>query len=254
MKSLTALLTITLCFQASSYLMAQRTTEANASPKSELSETDQRIIRQRLEAMFDKDQQFRNHLSFGTIDDEKIAEYEKLEVAEQFKAMRENKDKLSKEVRETLWEFQRKNDRENLTELASIIEEFGYPGPHRIGAERDRVFALLLHPPVSRDEVEGHTKEWCKLLLPEVKAGRMEAKSYATYVDNMRAKILHLPQLYGTNKQFDRGTGKVRPGLIEDLEATNRARRDIGMPELKEGEYLLWKNDPRSKRATRKIN
>ena len=248
MKFLTALLVLTLCLQTSS-MMAQRTTEAIPKSKNELSETDQQIIRLRLDAMLEKDQQFRTYLSLNTTDEKKVAEYEKLSETEQMKTMfqsKKKKDKLPEEVEKVLWEFQRRNDRQNLAELSAIIKEFGYPGPHRIGMERDRVLALLLHPPVGRDEVEDHTKEMCKLLLPEVKAGRMEAESYAKYVDNMRGKILRLPQLYGTNKQFDRATGKIRPGLIEDLEATNQARREIGMPELKEGEYRLWENDPRS--------
>ena len=270
MKSAITLLALTLCLQVPSDLAAQQSdsskagkyslsdsresTDANPESNSELSEANQRIIQLRIEAMMEKDQQFRTYLSLNTTDEKKVAEYEKLSETEQMKTMfQKKKDKLPEEVEKVLWELQRRNDRQNLNELASIIKEFGYPGPHRISMERDRVFALLLHPPVSRDEVEDHTKEWCKLLLREVKAGRMEAESYAKYVDNMRGKILRRPQLYGTNKQFDRATGKIRPGLIEDLEATNRARREIGMPELKEGEYRLWKNDPRSKQATRKI-
>ena len=199
-----------------------------------------------------KDQQFRGYLSHGTTDDEKIAQFDKLSETEQMKAVfAKDKDKLPEETRKLLFQFQRKNDKENLAEFISIVKEFGYPSAKRIGAKKSRVQILLLHPPVEFDEIESHTEKMCKLLLPEVKAGRMEPKTYAAFVDNQRGKILRLPQLYGTNKQFNRAAGKILPPIIEDLEASNRARREIGMPELKEGEYRLLKDIPDSQKRKR---
>ena len=87
MKSAITLLALTLCLQVPSDLAAQQSdsskagkyslsdsresTDANPESNSELSETDQRILRLRLEAMFDKDQQFRGYISYNTTDDEK---------------------------------------------------------------------------------------------------------------------------------------------------------------------------------------
>lgn len=264
MKSLITPLAIALCLQASNCLATEQSRSLNiqetspktatesSEPKSELSETDKRIIRLRIEMIMFKDQQFRDYLAYGTTDDEKISQFDKLSESEQMKWLfAKDKEKLPEETRKLLHQLQRKNDKENLAEFISIVKEFGYPSDKRIGLEQGRVFALLLHPPVDRDEVEAHTREMCKLLLPEVKAGRMEAKTYAVFVDNQRGKILRLPQLYGTNKQFNRATGKILPPIIEDLEASNRARREIGMPELKEGEYRLLKDIPDSQKRKR---
>jgi len=65
----------------------------------------------------------------------------------------------------------------------------------------------------------------------------MPAKTYASFIDNMLGKILRKPQLYGTNGQFDPETNTVMPPMISDVEESNSARKLIGLPPLKEGEY-----------------
>jgi hypothetical protein len=205
----------------------------------ELSETDKRILTTRIDQIMVKDQQFRSYLSFGTIDEAKIAKIQKLDAKGQLAAMAASKDELSDEVKKVMVELQRRNDRDNLIEFREIVKQYGYPSAERMGVKSDRLFAVLLHPHVDLADVEAHAKEMEEFLKPEVIAGRMKAKLYAAFVDNMLGKILRKPQLYGTNQQYDPVAKKVLPPVIEDLQRANDARREIGMPELKDGEYRL---------------
>jgi hypothetical protein len=204
-----------------------------------ISETDKQILLARIDRIMEKDQQFRTYLAFGTIEENKIAEFQKRDAKGQLAAMSQGKESLSKEITDLLGELQRRNDRENHVAFKEIVDEFGYPSPERLGVKSHGLFAILLHPPVALAEIESHTREMQELLLPEAMAGRMKPQLYASFVDNMRAKILRLPQLYGTNHQFDSVSGKVRPPIIEDLQNANAARREIGMPELKDGDYRI---------------
>ena len=124
MRPFFVLLALVFCIQASSSLTAQQSdsskvgatspssADSDSVSKDELSETDQQIIRLRLDAMLEKDQQFRTYLALNTTDEKKVAEYEKLSETEQMKTMfQKKKDKLPEEVEKVLWEFQRRNDR-----------------------------------------------------------------------------------------------------------------------------------------------
>lgn len=236
MKSRRLLLAVAICGLLSVTVNAQQIPNKTSF---ELSEIDKRLLNDRIARILEKDQQFRSYLSYHTTDDEKIAELNKLDAKGMMEAMTQNKGALSAETTELLKKLQLKNDKENLKEFLAIIEEYGYPSAERLGVKADKLFVLLLHPPVEKGQVESHTKMLCEKLLPEVKAGRMKPKLYAMFVDNMRGKILRLPQIYGTNQQYDRATGKILPPKIEDLDKANRARQEIGMPELKDGEYRL---------------
>ncbi len=208
----------------------------------ELTDADREILLARIDHIMDKDQQFRSYLSFETTDDEKIARLSQLDAKAQLQAMAECKGRLSAEIKSLLQQLQLKNDMENRRELVEIIKQYGYPSPARLGTKGDRLFTLLLHPPVKLEQVEANTEAMCELLLPEVRAGRMPARYYAMFVDNMRAKILRQPQLYGTNQSYDPESKTILPPQIEDLELANQARREIGLPELKSGEYRLAAN------------
>ena len=219
-------------------------TKGNEAPP-ELSDVDKKLLNQRIAWLLEKDQQFRSYLSYQTTDEAEIARIKKLGMKEQLQEMANSERKLSDEVRKLLTQLQLKNDREVLAEFIEIVKKYGYPSPERLGVKTDKLFVVLLHPPVKREKVENHLAEMKQLLKPEVVAGRMDARRYATFVDNMRGKILRRPQLYGTNQMFDPKTRKILPPIIESLDRANAARREIGLPQLKEGEYRLAKTESR---------
>lgn len=218
---------------------AKDTTGKSILPKAELTEDEKKELRTRIDRIIEKDQQFRSYLSFCTTDDEEIARVKKLDAKGQLAEMSKNTGNLSEEVRQLLVQLQLKNDRQNWAEFVSIVKEFGYPSPKRIGVETDRIYLLLLHPPVGKEEIEKHVAECEAMMKPEVAAGRFEPRQYASFVDNMRGKILRKPQLYGTNQMFDPATKRILPPQIVDLDLANKLRREIGMEELKPGEYRL---------------
>ena len=142
MKYMVPLIMIALCSQFSTELVSQQSASTvnsvdqydnSAEPSCQLSETDRRIINQRISRILEKDQQFRSYLSFGTTDDEKIAEISKLDAQGQLKAMSENRKSLSEEVKPLLDQLQLKNDRENYAEFFEIVKQYGYPSPERLG-------------------------------------------------------------------------------------------------------------------------
>ncbi|MEM7200031.1 MAG: hypothetical protein AAF628_07185 [Planctomycetota bacterium] len=206
---------------------------------AELTEHQREMLRLRIELIMEKDQQFRSMLSYGTTDLDEIARIDALSMEQMMAAMADDTRQLDPAIRDLLVQLQQRNDTENQEAFEAIVREFGYPSAERLDMKSVGLFAVLLHPPVELDEIESHLARMSDLLLPEVRAGRMEARLYATFVDNMLAKILRRPQLYGTNQQFDPATNQVLPPRIEDLQKANDARRAIGMPELQAGEYRL---------------
>ena len=67
----------------------------------------------------------------------------------------------------------------------------------------------------------------------------MDAKKYALFVDNMTIKVYRykVEQVYGTNQDFDRETGKFAPPLLKNIDSVNYNRRLIGLPELNKNQY-----------------
>ncbi len=223
-------------------LMIWATVQVNgdvASSPEPLSLAQIELLRVRVEHLLEKDQQFRSYLTYGTLSDSLIKEINQMGIEEQLKIMSSRESDLSDEQESLLRELQLKNDLENYEALRQVISDYGYPSPKRLGTEGDKVLALLLHPPFDQDECEDYLETMSNLLKPEVLAGRMPPKSYALFVDNILGKILRREQLFGTNKVFDSKTQQVLPPIIEDLDKTNEARREIGLAPLGEGEYRL---------------
>lgn len=234
------------CFCITHAVGAQASPKAAAKPArktatGKFTPTDRALVLQKIDTIAYLDQQFRRYTANGTLDEEVLARVSKMELRELLAFKRSHKNELTKEQRELMWELQRRNDRRNHEAFVALVESYGYPSPQRLGIKRDRLYPVLLHPPCRREEVPAHIIAMRELLEPEVLAGNMTPRSFATFVDNMYAKILRKPQIYGTNKAFDFKTRKELPPIIENLEETNRARRKIGLAELGEGEYRLAK-------------
>lgn len=216
---------------------------ANSLIAQPLSEEDKALLQEKIETIAASDQRYRTPLSVGTLNDSILQvdkEKSKTLSIQEYMAFRQTLDlKLPKEVRDSLWQLQRALDRQNLEAFKEIVAQYGYPSKERLGTKSDRLFTLLLHPPYDKEEIPGFMEEMSAFLLPEVEAGRMPAKLYALFYDNMLGKILRKPQLYGTNQQFDPQTNTVLPPGIIDIEETNRARVSIGLPVLEEGAYRI---------------
>ncbi|MEO1022181.1 MAG: hypothetical protein AAFW89_06510 [Bacteroidota bacterium] len=208
-------------------------------------EQKQELIRQ-LNSMADMDERYRRAISLGTLDSSKLAQYRELAEAGDVDAYlafkRSTEQTLSDPQIDSLWALQHALDYQNYGDLKRIIHQYGYPSEERLEHSTDLLYPLLLHPPIELDP-EAYLDEMSDLLKPEVLAGRMSAKKYAMFVDNIRIKVLNKPQLYGTNQVFNPETMQMGPPVIEDLELSNKLRKELGLPGLKTGEYEVLKKE-----------
>jgi len=211
----------------------------------ELSELEKKQLIEKIDAMGDLDQKYRNIILLGTLNPEQIEESKKLSetgTIEEYVAFIQTIEKtLNDKQIDSLWRLQAKNDLENFNDYKKLIREYGYPSEERLNIDEDKLFPILLHPP-TKMEPQKFLDEMEKLLLPEVMAERMKSESFASFVDNIKSKVLNEAQLYGTNKSFNPVTMSVGLPEIESIEETNKARKSVGLEPLKEGEYQLKQN------------
>lgn len=213
----------------------------NGKVIEQLNDSDKKYLETELKKMLGKDQKYRSIISLGTLNDSLLAIDEKLrgeEAIQEYITFTKSIEKtLTDKQTDSLWNLQHQADYDNYLKLKAIIKKYGYPSKSRISDDVD-VFPILLHPPVEI-EPEQYLNEMTALLKPEVIAKRMSGKFYAMFYDNIKEKVLNEPQLYGTNRAFNPETMTFGAPIIVDLEKTNKARKQIGLPELKEGEYKL---------------
>lgn len=211
-----------------------------SGPKVNLTDADKAYLLGEIERILEADQRYRGAISLGTLNDSILADdaekRETLSVEEYIQYQRALQLELPKSVEDSLWVLQHQLDNANHQAFLEIVKTYGYPSPERLGVENDQLFTILLHPPTDQ-EIPQFLEKMQALLLPEVRSGRMPARMYASFYDNIKAKVLNEPQLYGTNKSFDPQTMSMGPPDIEDIEVTNAARAEIGLPPLEEGAY-----------------
>ena len=186
------------------------------------------------------DQLYRNPLAKGTLDRSIIHLIDSMYDADGIQAgliyEKSLNLKIPEHVKDSLWELQHVLDFRNHLYLRGIFETYGWVSEDVVKEKNFVQLLMLMHPPKDW-EIPLYLETYTAMFLEEVESGRMPAKTFAMFYDNIKGKILREPQLYGTNQQFDPETNTILPPGIENLEASNEARRKIGLPDLKEGEY-----------------
>lgn len=212
-----------------------------AQAKIVLTQEDKEHLIKELQWIAEDDQRYRGFISLGTIDTKQLEHFKRvtdtMSIEEYIAYEKTLNLELSDEVKKALWVLQHELDLMNYNKLKSIIAEYGYPGKDRIGGDND-IFPIFLHPPIQLNP-EDYLIEMSRLLEPEVLAGRIPAKKYALFYDNILCKILNEPQLYGTNVPFDMNTMKPGVPIITDINKSNAARLKIGLEALENGQYEL---------------
>ncbi len=240
MNCLKFILSLTLIYILSNCTKTQNQEES--SSYVELTDSIKMSLVDEIESMAELDQKYRKVISLGTMDEEllkKDAEMRKTSSIEEYMAFSKTVEKtLTDGQIDSLWELQHALDYQNYVDLKSLISNYGYPSEQRLGIERDLMYPILLHPP-SEVGPQNYLDEMIQLLMPEVEEERLSPNKYASFVDNIKTKILNQTQLYGTNKSFNTSTMSVGLPIIDNLEETNKRRTEIGLPELKDGEYEL---------------
>lgn len=209
------LITLTLLLSTARADVAKLDEETRAKLKAEFKE------------MLASDQSYRSMLSWRTTDPDELARLQALPDDEQIEAWRnrlKNAPELPAATREEFNKKQQEIDKKNEERLREIVTKYGWPDEKRFG-EDFSVEVILIHGGVES------VLAMKPMLKREVLAGRLKAKKFAAIIDR---KLQHAGkiQLYGMSSAFDRETGKVLPPLIENIEKTNAARKEIGMPPL----------------------
>ena len=136
--------------------------------------------------------------------------------------------RLSPDEKAVLLQIMTETDASIFARLMEITALHGWPSDDRTGADVSPV-VFLLHAPHRIAEVR-------ERLLAEVHAGRLPARHFAMAVDKSRI-VRGERQLYGSGDEFDAETQTIAPPRIDSIEATNSARREIGLEPL--AEYRL---------------
>ena len=214
----------------------------NYNLKKTVTADEVKFLKQTIRQIAKTDQQYRRYLSLRTLDKkviDKLDSVEKHQGAEAAIRYRFSlKTRLSKATKDSLWRLQHATDFHNHQTMKGIFITYGYLPKALLGKDEFVQLLLLVHPPKDWN-IRQYLTEYSQMLLKEVKSGRMPAKTYATFYDNIKGKILRECQLYGTNQQYDPKTKKILPPQIENLAKSNAARKAIGLPTLKKGEYRL---------------
>lgn len=215
---------------------------AQEVPFKEISEKEAAMLVEIFNEIQVRDQKYRDYIASGTMDDRIIAQLDsvgdKHGVEAYFKYRKSLNLSFEKEVRDSLWVLQHQLDLANHLQYRGILRTYGFIPKEVLGEIHYMQILLLMHPPASWD-IQEYLDSYVTLLLPEVEAGRMPAKVYAQFYDNINVKILKKMQLYGAIERFDRKSNSIQPPIIESLSKSNQARKAIGLAPLKEGEYVL---------------
>lgn len=210
--------------------------------KQPVSADEVRYLQGVIQEISQTDQQCRKYLGSNTLDDTILARLDSVYEAAGIEAYITYEKSLNLSldpaVEDSLWQLQHKLDFQNHLILRGIFLTYGFLPKDLLGEYHYVPLLVLMHPCKDWD-VPQYLSEYSDIFIPEVKSGRMPAKTFATFYDNMKAKILREPQLYGTNEQWDPSSQQVLPPIIADLQATNEARITIGLAPLEDGEYRL---------------
>jgi hypothetical protein len=192
-----------------------------------LSKAQKKSLSTELVTMCANDQKYRWMLTFGELDEQKVLAFRKMDEKEQFarmKAVQQNKAGISQLQKDSLWQLQAQIDSLNFISVSEIISNYGYPKKWQ---DADNVSTILLHSPLRLID-----DKFMKMLLQEVKNGKMPGIDYASIYDKIQIER-KLPELYYVSEHFDSATKTFAIGKPADLAATNSARAEIGLEKIK---------------------
>ncbi len=180
-------------------------------------------LKTEVEAMLVADQQYRWMLELGETDPVKLAALQNADEPTKMRRIRDvmnNKVGLPQATKDSLERLQDANDAANFTKLSGIIARYGYPhnyiAGYKTGTILSHMSATLL------DE------QFFSMLKVQVQAGNMEAMEYAGLYDRIQLE-LHKPELYCVIDHYDTATKKSALSSPTDINATNKAREEIGL-------------------------
>ncbi len=183
-------------------------------------------LKKELQAMGVEDQRYRWQLMYGELDPQKLAELRSQPTDSQNRRMSnvmKGRVGITRAQKDSLWAYQGAIDSANFIRLSGIIKKYGFPKKY---IDEWKVATILLHnSPLMSDD-------FFMVLKGEVLAGNLSAMEYAKMHDRVRSDR-HLPQLYCVSEQWDTVTKTAKIATPINPEATNKARKEIGLKKWK---------------------
>lgn len=184
-------------------------------------------LKNELNSIIASDQQYRIMIAFGEMEETKLAEMQQMEINSKMKRMsdaRSNKVGIPQFQKDSLWNLQNEIDSINFRKLSGIIYRFGFPNGYIDPIE---VSTILLHTGALL------TDDFFQMLMQEVKNRNLPGLEYATIYDRTQLER-KLPELYYVIDHYDSVTKTFTFRKPLDFEATNKARKEIGLKKIRE--------------------
>lgn len=127
-----------------------------------------------------------------------------------------------------------KRDIENMIKFREILVIFDYPGLSKVSPDYMNVMVLLLlHSDLKTMET------YVELIRQEMLKGEVSKTWYAMLVDRIQAEK-HLPQIYGSELQWDKQLMKYSLLPLEDKTLIEKNRLELGLSDLQS--YVTYRN------------
>ncbi len=141
-----------ITYMAFCFSCSNTSTNAEKPILFELSTSKKQQLASRIDKIAEQDGQYRSIISLGTLDQEHLKKDKELRQTaslEEYIAFTKTIEKtLGKEQIDSLWKLQHELDYQNYKSFKEIIEEYGYPSSERLTTTEDKLFPILLHPPI----------------------------------------------------------------------------------------------------------
>lgn len=132
------------------------------------------------------------------------------------------------------WEKQNEIDSLNIIEVEKIIKIYGYPGKNLVGSVySETAFIVIQHASL------GIQEKYLSIIKEAATKRQIRKSLCALLIDriNMRKGI---PQIYGTQLEFDKLSGKYKLYPIENIKNVDNRRKEVGLDTLRK--YLKENN------------
>ncbi len=184
-------------------------------------------LKTEIERMLSEDQKYRWMLEYAEVDDKKIDSIKKLDDSCRLRVIydvQKHHKFLPLRIVDSIEKLQEKIDSINLKKLSGIIKTYGFPHKYV-----PIYYGIII---LNHVDVGLVTDEFIELLRQEVRCGNLTPIEFANFYDRLQLGK-KLPELYYVLEHYNPITQKTELHTPKDIDATNKARADIGLKKIK---------------------
>ena len=206
-------------------LFSALTSTAQVTVLQPLSKRQCDSLKKEIDIMVANDQKYRWMLMYGETDEQKLKEIRVLDRQAKSVRMLEahaNKVGISQTLKDSLWILQVRIDSVNFMKVSGILYKYGVPK----GVAPGNISLIIDHTPSLI------TDDLLAVLKQEVEDKHFPGLEYAIVYDGLQV-YRKLPELYHVTNYYNAITKTAAISTPENIEATNKARKEIGLKRLK---------------------